>query len=548
MKIAMCQLNPVMGDIDGNTARIEETIKATASEKPDLLVFPELFIQGYPPRDLLEHRWFIRDGLAALDRLCALSRTYPDTGILTGVALPDHVPNGKGLFNAAVLVANGAIPFHQNKSLLPSYDVFDETRYFDPAPQIAAFEFKGEMLGITICEDAWNAQGMWEKRLYEFDPVAFLAREGAAVMINIAASPFHRNKEHLRFSLIRDHARRHGLPFVFVNQTGGNDELLFDGTSMFVGGDGVMHELCPPFTEAVRIIDTRNPGPTVPAPSAESIKLVHDALVMGVRDYVRKCGFSSVHIGLSGGIDSAVTCALAAAALGPEQVTGVAMPSRYSSEGSVADAKALAENLGVAMHTIPIESAYAALDAMMKPHFEGRQPGLAEENMQARIRGAIMMSLSNTFGSLVLATGNKSELAVGYCTLYGDMNGGLSVISDIPKTMVYELARFINRGGELIPRATIEKPPSAELRPDQKDQDTLPPYEALDAILALLVEQGCSTDEAIAKGHDEKTVRWVAGALRKNEYKRRQAAPGLKVTPKAFGSGRRFPIAARYKW
>jgi NAD+ synthase (glutamine-hydrolysing) len=548
MKIALCQLNSVMGDIAGNTDRIAQTLEQTARDKPDLLVFPELFVQGYPPRDLLEHSWFIRDGLAALDRLCALSRTYPDTGLLVGVALPDHVPNGKGLFNAAVLIANGAIPFHQNKSLLPSYDVFDETRYFDPAPQVATFTFKGEVLGITVCEDAWNAQGMWEKRLYDFDPVAFLAKEGADILINISASPFHRNKEQLRFSLIRDHAKKHGLPFVFVNQTGGNDELLFDGTSAFVGADGRMHELCPAFEEAVRVIDTNAPGAAVAVPSIDQIELVHDALVVGVRDYVRKCGFQSALVGLSGGIDSAVTCALAVEALGPDQVTGVAMPSRYSSEGSVTDAQKLAGNLAIACKTIAIEPVFSELQKLLRPHFEQRQPDITEENMQSRIRGAILMSLSNKFGSLLLATGNKSEMAVGYCTLYGDMNGGLSVISDIPKTMVYELARYINRNREVIPRATISKPPSAELRPDQKDQDTLPDYEILDGILALLVEEGRSTAEAIERGFDASTVKWVAEALRKNEYKRRQAATGLKVTPKAFGSGRRFPIAARYSW
>ncbi|MFW6221046.1 MAG: NAD+ synthase [Fibrobacterota bacterium] len=548
MKIGICQLNPIMGDIEGNTQRIAQILDQTAQEKPDLLVFPELYLQGYPPRDLLEHKWFIRDGLSALDRLCDLSRSFPRTGILTGIALPDALPNGKGLFNAAVLVDNGCIPFHQNKSLLPSYDVFDETRYFDSAPQISTFEYKGETLGITICEDAWNGVTMGDRNLYSFDPVEYLAEKGASLFINISASPFHVNKERQRFSLIQTHARKHKIPFVFVNQVGGNDELIFDGTSMVFDDEGEIRTMLPSFSESVRIVDTKKLAPRQQMPVFDKITMVHDALVLGIKDYLRKCGFPSALVGLSGGIDSAVTCALAVKALGAENVTGVAMPSRYSSDGSVKDAQALANNLGISFKIIPIESMYAPYLETLQPHFGNRKADVTEENLQARIRGNLLMALSNKFGSLLLATGNKSEIAVGYSTLYGDMNGGMSVISDLPKTMVYDIARHINRTTEVIPRQTITKPPSAELRPNQKDQDTLPPYDILDAILTRLIEEGASSEEIIAEGFSSEHVRWIVDAIKKNEYKRRQAATGLKVTPKAFGQGRRFPIAARYKW
>ncbi len=548
MKIGICQLNPIMGDIAGNTQRIARILNDTASLDPDLLVFPELYLQGYPPRDLLEHKWFIRDGLSALDQLCDISRSFPNTGILTGLALPDSVPNGKGLFNSAVLIDNGCIPFHQNKSLLPSYDVFDETRYFDPAPRIEVFEYKGETLGITICEDAWNGLSIWDKHLYSFDPVEDLAKKGATLFINLSASPFHVNKESLRFKLIQSHAQKHDVPFVFVNQTGGNDELIFDGTSMVFDGDGSIRTILPSFAEAVEVIDTKDPGQKQDMPAFDKVSMVHDALILGIKDYLRKCGFNSAVVGLSGGIDSAVTCALAVEAIGASNVLGVAMPSRYSSEGSVKDAQVLAQNLGIGFKIIPIESVYSPYLQTLEPHFEGREPDTTEENLQARIRGNILMAFSNKFGSLLLATGNKSETAVGYSTLYGDMNGGLSVISDLPKTMVYEMAKYINREKEIIPQQTISKPPSAELRPNQTDQDTLPPYDVLDAILAKLIEEGASGDEIIAQGYSREQVEWVINAIKKNEYKRRQAAPGLKVSPKAFGQGRRFPIAAKYKW
>ncbi len=537
-----------MGDIVENTGKVIRTLEAGAPRKPDLLVFPELFLQGYPPRDLLEHRWFIRRGLAAIEQICEVSRKFEGIGILVGCAMPDSVPNGRGLFNSAVLICEGEILFHQNKSLLPSYDVFDETRYFDPAISVKPYAFKGTRLGISICEDAWNVPGMWNRPLYEKDPLSDLADQGVDLMINLSSSPFHLNKGDLRFSLMREHARRHGVPFVFVNQVGGNDELIFDGTGMALNETGALQMLLPSFSEAVMIYDTEEKKEPLIKPEFDSMDMVEKALVAGLRDYVKKCGFNSALVGLSGGIDSAVTCTLAVEALGADKVTGIAMPTKYSSSGSVDDARRLAENLGIAFKVVPIEESFQTALATLEPHFEGRAPDVTEENLQARIRGNVLMAFSNKFNSLLLATGNKSELAVGYCTLYGDMNGGLSVISDLPKTMVYRLAEHLNRSGERIPRNTITKPPSAELKPGQQDSDSLPPYETLDEMLRLLIEEGKSSEELIKEGFDLSTVEWLVAAISRNEYKRRQAAPGLKISPKAFGSGRRFPIAARYNW
>ena len=538
----------MVGDIRGNTARICEELDKNSPLGVDLLVFSELFLQGYPPRDLLERKWFVKNSLDALDEICRYSAKFPETGILLGTILPNSVPYGKGLSNAAVLIQNGRIIFRQNKSLLPSYDVFDETRYFDPSPEISTFSFKGEMLGISICEDAWNDAGFWSQRLYGLDPLAELAFLGTTLFINISASPFHLRKENLRLKLLKNHAVKHSVPLLFVNQTGGNDELIFDGNSVFLDEEGNIREMLPGFEECVRIIDTFNPGVCLPVPEPDQAGSVHDALILGLKDYVRKCGFKNVLLGLSGGIDSAVTCALACRAVGPENVWGITMPSRHSSEGSFKDSEILSHNLCIKFTQIPIEGAFSAFLDSLHPVFSGTEPGLAEENLQARIRGTMLMALSNKFGHLLLSTGNKSELAVGYSTLYGDMNGGLSVISDLPKEMVYKLAGYINRKKEIIPEAIIKKAPSAELRPDQKDQDTLPPYPVLDAILERLIEQGKSSGEIIAEGFDKDTVNWVVRAVMINEYKRRQAATGLKVTPKAFGSGRRFPIAAKYDW
>ncbi len=488
MKIAIAQLNPTVGDFEGNLGRIEETLALVRGRRPDLVVFPEMFLTGYPPQDLLEREWFIDRAESALFALARFSEQHAETGILTGTISRSERTPGKGLHNSAVLLKGGATLFRQHKTLLPTYDVFDEARYFDRADGVRLVEFAGERLGVSICEDAWTDPGLWRRPVYDADPIADAAAIGATLLINLSASPFSVGKDVVRHRLFSDHARKHGVPFVFVNQVGGNDELIFDGHSMMVGADGALVEYLPGFEEGVRVVDTASTSGTEFV-AENPVAAVHDALVLGLRDYVAKCGFESVAVGLSGGIDSAVVCALAVRAVGPENVTGVTMPSAYSSAGSVNDSVALARNLGVRFETVPISDVHDAYLGTLNRLFPVNEVDVTDENIQARIRGNILMALSNREGCLVLSTGNKSELAVGYCTLYGDMSGGLAVISDVPKTMVYELARYINRERELIPRATIEKPPSAELRPDQRDQDTLPPYDVLDRILAMYVDQ-----------------------------------------------------------
>jgi len=546
MRIALAQLNPTVGDFEGNLRKIETTLASLRDERPDLAVFPELFLTGYPPRDLLEQRWFVEQATDALQRLADISKAHPATGILAGAVLRNGRGSGKGLTNAAVLVRNGDLVAARPKSLLPSYDVFDETRYFDAAERVDAVGFDGEVLGISTCEDAWADPALWPRKIYDTDPVAELAHLGATVLVNISASPFSVGKDEVRHGIFAGHARRHGVPFVFVNQVGGNDELIFDGRSMVVWPDGSLAAYLPAFEERVEVVDLARPGGPIPFAPADPTASVYDALVLGLRDYVRKCGFEKAVIGLSGGVDSAVVCALAASALGAKNVLGVSMPSPYTSAASIEDAAALAANLGVQLKTVPIERIYEAYLETLRPLFMETTLGIAEENIQARVRGNILMAISNKYGHLVLSTGNKSEHAVGYCTLYGDMSGGLSVISDVPKTMVYELARHVNREREIIPSRTIERPPSAELRPDQKDQDSLPPYEVLDPILDLYIEDGRSRRDIVKAGFDRATVDWVVRTMNASEYKRRQAAPGLRVTSKAFGMGRRVPVAARY--
>jgi NAD+ synthase (glutamine-hydrolysing) len=544
-RITVAQLNPVVGDIWGNLARIRETLAHTRPERPDLVVFPELFLVGYPPRDLLERRWFIRRVQEAVASVATLTAEFPGTGVLFGAPLPTERANGKGLMNAAVLARDGRVVAVRPKALLPTYDVFDESRYFDPAERIEAVSLGGARLGVHVCEDAWTDPALWNARhLYSVDPVAELGAQGAELLVNLSASPFHVGKEEERFRLMSQHARTHGAPFVYVNQVGANDELIFDGRSMVLGRDGRLLAICRAFEEEILTVDTEDAGPPIEYAPQEPIASVHDALVLGIRDYMQKCGFTRAVMGLSGGIDSALTFYLAAQAVGPENILGVSMPSPYSSPGSIADAHALAENLGATCWTIPISEVYGSYLETMAPHFAGAAPDTTEENIQARIRGNILMAISNKYGHIVLSTGNKSELAVGYCTLYGDMSGGLAVISDVPKTMVYELARYANRHGEQIPQASIDKAPSAELKPNQVDQDTLPPYPILDGILRLYIEEGCSIDEIVAHGYERETAAWVARTVDRNEYKRRQAAPGLRVTTKAFGTGRRMPIAA----
>ena len=490
--------------------------------------------------------WFVRRQNEALEQLARATADCPETAVIIGIAVPNDGPVGKPLFNSAALVHGGQVTAIHHKSLLPTYDVFDEDRYFSPAASVHVTPFGTESLGILICEDAWNDPRLWpDRRPYACDPVAELARCGATLFINISASPFHAGKDAIRAGLISRHARAHGCPFLYLNQVGGNDELIFDGHSLCFDGRGLPTAVLSPFVEEVRTVDTTATGdPHLFVPQDE-VAAIHDALVLGIRDYMRKCGFGEAVVGLSGGIDSAVTCALAVTALGPGNVRGITMPSAYSSPGSVDDSVQLAANLGIRCDILPISDLVDGFKQTLKPLFAGTEEGTAEENIQSRIRGNLLMAVSNKFGSLVLTTGNKSELAMGYCTLYGDMSGGLAVLSDVPKMMVYRLAEYINREGHVIPRASIEKAPSAELRPGQTDQDTLPPYPVLDEIIRLHVEEHASPEEIAAQGFDAEMVRRTVGTIDRNEYKRRQAAPGLKVTTRAFGMGRRLPVAAK---
>jgi len=546
MRIVLAQLNPVVGDVPGNVRRVRQALEQARQLRPHLVVFSELMLTGYPPRDLLARSWFVDRVDAGLADVARISAQFPDIGMIIGAPVRSPGGLGKGLLNAAILFAGGKEQFRQAKSLLPTYDVFDETRYFDAAEGVQLAKVGSENIGISICEDAWNSPEMWERAEYARDPVAELASVGATLLINISASPFAVGKEAVRKRLVADHSARHRLPFVFVNQVGGNDELVFDGRSMAFDSQGRPQLVLRSFQEELAVVETESSGAESKYIDIDPIESIHDALALGVRDYVRKCGFEKVVLGLSGGIDSAVVCCLAAAAIGPENVLGITMPSEYSSRGSVEDSRRLAENLGIDFREVCITEAYHAYLSLLAREFAGRKPDTTEENLQARVRGNILMAVSNKLGHLVLATGNKSELAVGYCTLYGDMSGGLCVLADVPKTTVYALANHINRSREMIPLSSIRKPPSAELRLDQTDQDTLPPYDVLDAIIAGYVDEGLSADQIVAVGHDRKTVEWVIRAVNRNEYKRRQAAPGLKVTSRAFGTGWRMPIAARY--
>ncbi|MCK9374815.1 MAG: NAD+ synthase [Syntrophobacterales bacterium] len=546
MKITLAQLNPVVGDVSGNLKKVVETFEQVRRDS-DLVVFSELFLTGYPPRDLLEKPALLARVQEALAELVSLSARYPDTGLLVGAPQPTGQNTGKGLCNCAVLIHQGRVRLRQGKSLLPTYDVFDETRHFDPAETVEVAAFKDEVLGISICEDAWYDPELWFRRLYPLDPIRVEAHKGATVLINISASPFQVGKEEVRHHLLQPHARKYQVPLVYVNQVGGNDELIFDGHSLALDPAGEAIAVLPGFREAVVTVDLAQPGtPGLYAP-AEPIAAVYEALVLGLRDYLHKCGFAKAVVGLSGGVDSAVTCCLAAAALGPENVLGVLMPSPYTSRASIADSEILARNLGVPVRLIPITSIYQSYREALAGPLQLGEIEVTLENIQARIRGNILMAISNKEGHMVLSTGNKSEIAVGYCTLYGDMSGGLSVLADVPKTMVYELAAFINRHRELIPGQIIRKAPSAELRPDQKDQDTLPPYDLLDQIMNHYLVEGLSYGDIVKLGFDPETVRWIIRTIDRSEYKRRQAAPGLKITSKAFGMGRRIPIAARFE-
>lgn len=545
MRVTLAQLNPVIGDISGNLRRLGETLKSVAGET-DLLVFPEMFLTGYPPQDLLERPGFIERVEEALVEVTRLSREFPEIGLIVGAPRRRKSGSGRRLSNCALLIHNGQSVFEQAKTLLPTYDVFDEARYFEPAEKISLVEFQGENLALTICEDAWTNAALWPQGGdYSRDPIAELSAQGATLIINISASPFNAGKGSLRYQLLSEHARKSAAVLVFVNQVGGNDELIFDGRSMCLDSTGAPIKLLPGFVEEVVTVDTSTSGSEALYQAEEEIASIRSALILGIRDYLGKCGFSQAVVGLSGGIDSALTFALAVQALGAEQVLGVCMPSRYSSEGSISDSHDLAARLGAECRTIGIDETYQEYCESLGIDLAD-EVTLTQENIQARIRGNILMAISNSEGRLTLSTGNKSELAVGYCTLYGDMSGGLAVIADLPKSKVFELARYLNRESEIIPEVIINKPPSAELKPDQMDEDTLPPYDILDAILQKYIEETKSLEEIVAEGYEREVVSWVIKAVNNSEYKRRQAAPGLRVTSKSFGVGRRMPIAAHY--
>ena len=549
MKIALAQINPTVGDFTGNLAKIISASQRAAGSGARLTIFSELVLCGYPPADLLDKPSFLARCATAVDELRQATATLP-TAVLIGVALPAPAGSGKRAVNAAVLMDKGQILLEQHKMLLPFYDVFDEQRYFAPATSQRVVEFEGERLAITICEDAWNDKNFWPQRLYPIDPVEDLMRQKPTVLVNISASPFWHGKRDIRRHMLFTIARRHKIPVFLCNQVGGNDSLIFDGSSFGLAADGTLLAQAASFREDIVMADSATPTGVSPMPlgskaDAES-EAAYQALVLGTRDYVLKTGFSRVLVSLSGGIDSALVTAIAVDALGAENVLTIGMPSQYSSTGSVDDSRKLAANLGVRFETMPIAGLYEEYAHTLESLFTGTRPDLTEENLQSRIRATLMMALSNKFSSLVLTTGNKSEMAVGYCTLYGDMAGALAVIGDLVKTRVYALSRWVNRNGEVIPEAILTKAPSAELRPDQKDTDSLPPYEVLDPILEAYVERYETTAQiAAAYGFPSSIVEHVVHLVERTEYKRQQAAPVLKVTPKSFGMGRRFPIAAR---
>ena len=543
MKVGIAQINTTVGDFPGNSAAILSAYRALVADGAELVLTPELSIPGYPPLDLIFAGEFVERNLAALRELHAAVGEVP---LVVGFIDRNTSGKGKPFHNAAAFLEKGKPPVVIHKRLLPTYDVFDEARYFEPGEASAPITYGGRRVGITICEDLWTPEYL-PGALYKVDPPADLVAGGADLLLNLSASPFQYGKPGTRLQMLQAQVARFGVPIYYCNSVGGNDQLVFDGHSLVLSADGKHLQRLGGFKEELAVVgDPANPFKPDYNRDLDDLGELYQALVLGLRDYFRKCGFKSAVLGLSGGIDSALTAVLAVEALGSEHVTGVAMPGPYSSEGSVRDALLLAETLGITCLKIPIKESYQVMKAGLAGAFEGRPEDATEENLQARLRGVTMMALSNKFGSLLLTTGNKSELAVGYCTLYGDMCGGLAVISDLPKTLVYALSRWINRDREIIPADTIEKPPSAELRPNQTDQDSLPPYDVLDAILALYVEENLPVREIVARGHDEALVRRITGLVNRNEYKREQAAPGLKVTGRAFGMGRRLPLAQRY--
>jgi NAD+ synthase (glutamine-hydrolysing) len=543
VKIALGQINPTVGDFENNAAKVIEFARRARNGGAELVVFSELCVCGYPPRDLVEKRSFVEANCRTALQIAQSTRAI---AVIVGLVTPAQAETGKSVMNSAALLRDGRIEFTQSKMLLPTYDVFDEARNFAPAKKQEVIPLAGRKLALTVCEDAWNDKHFWNRRLYGIDPVEMLMSAGGDFLINISASPFHIGKREFRTRMLAAIAREYKAPLIMVNQVGGNDQLVFDGSSLALGPDGEIVAQAKSFEEDLVFLDTETLAGDL-HPQIEGVDAsAYSALVLGTRDYVRKCGFQRVIIGLSGGIDSALTAAIAVDALGPDNVTGVSMPGPYSSRGSIEDARANANNLVIHFEMLRITEVFDDFRKALKPVFAGRPEDVTEENLQARIRGTLLMALSNKFGALVLSTGNKSELAVGYCTLYGDMVGGMAVISDVPKTMVYRLAQYVNSRRPVIPKSTLEKPPSAELRPNQTDQDVLPPYEILDTILEDYIED-LKTPEQIAaeRNYDLGLVRKIAAMVERSEYKRQQAAPGIKITEKAFGMGRRFPIAQK---
>jgi NAD+ synthase/NAD+ synthase (glutamine-hydrolysing) len=543
VKLALGQINPTVGDFSGNAAKIIDFSRRAQSSGAGLILFPELSVCGYPPRDLVERPSFLARNRESVEHIAAQTQGI---SVICGLVTPADSETGKSAMNSAALLQDGKVAFVQSKMLLPTYDVFDEMRNFAPAKSQSLFPFCGNRMALTICEDAWNDKLFWPKRLYTVDPIDALIHTGGNFVLNISASPFWIGKRELRRDMLASIARQHRVPVAMVNQVGGNDSLLFDGSSIVLNTEGKVIAQGLSFVEDLIFFDSK----TLTGDLHEQIEgeeaSVYAALVLGTRDYMRKCGFQQAIVGLSGGIDSALTAVIAADAVGPENVIGVGMPGPYSSPGSIDDARALAKNLGICFELLSINQVVDAYTQTLQEVFAGRKEDVTEENIQSRARGTLLMALSNKLGAIVLSTGNKSELGVGYCTLYGDMVGGLAVISDVPKTLVYRLSHYVNSRRAAIPPATLEKPPSAELRPNQKDSDSLPPYEILDAVLEDYVEDAHSVERIAAdRGFDIEVVRRVVRMVDRAEYKRQQAAPGIKISPKAFGYGRRFPIAAK---
>ncbi len=543
MKIALGQINPTVGDFSGNAAKIIQFALQARSAGAGLILFPELSVCGYPPRDLVDRAWFVARNRVTVERIAAETQGI---AVICGMVTAAEADSGKKAMNSAALLRDGRIEFIQSKMLLPTYDVFDEMRNFAPAKSQQLFNLCGKQMALTICEDAWNDKRFWNRRLYGIDPVKELVRIGGNLVLNISASPFWLGKRELRRDMLASIARNQKVPVAMVNQVGGNDSLVFDGSSLVIAPDGQVVAQAKSFAEDLIYFDSEKLTGDMHSQIVGEEASAYEALVLGTRDYVYKCGFQRAIIGLSGGIDSALTASIAVDALGSENVIGVGMPGPYSSRGSIDDARELAGNLKIRFELLSINDIYESAQLTLAPVFAGMPPDVTEENIQSRARGLLLMSLSNKLGALVLSTGNKSELAVGYCTLYGDMVGGLAVISDVPKALVYRLSAYVNSRREVIPKATIEKPPSAELRPDQKDSDSLPPYDVLDAILEDYVEESLSAEQ-IASAHkfDLELVRRVIRMVERSEYKRQQSAPGIKISAKAFGYGRRFPIAAK---